>query len=221
MLKSEAEWIGDALIELPHSAFPLLNLGSSTGEFRQVKYPWIHDRIFARLADDGRHVVHADLKVAPGVDVVGDFLTGSGRRALEGVGARSVLCSNLLEHLPIRPAAAADAIAHLVPAGGWLVITCPRQYGYHADPIDNGYRPRPEEVAALFPGFEVVSVQEVLCRRMAYYFADAGRSRLRFALRLCAPFIRPANWWRLVRESWTRTSASCAVLRRPDRSPGA
>src|SRR5581483_3183181 len=36
------------------------------------------------------------------------------------------------------------------------ILTVPRSYPYHADPIDTGFRPSPSEHAALLPGFTLV-----------------------------------------------------------------
>jgi hypothetical protein len=213
VLQSEARWLGKAIETLPEEAFPLLNLGSSTKEFRSISHPWVAREIFDPMASVGHAVIHTDIKDGEGVDLVADFTDASDRLTIKKTNLRSILCSNMLEHLPMPPKQAAAFIAQLCPPGGWLIVTAPRKYGYHADPIDNGFRPTPEELADLFPDFDVVAAQEVRCRRGAFYFSDMGTRRMRFAARMCAPFIRPANWWTLLRESPRRTSAACVVLR--------
>ena len=214
MLEAESRWLGAALSELPAEAFPLVNLGSSTESFRRGSHPWIHQKLFEPLQVAGRSVVHVDLKKAPGVDLVADLSTSEGRASIHALGGRSILCTNLLEHLPITPGEAAAHIEQLVPPGGWLVVSVPHVYPPHADPIDNMYRPDPSELAALFTGFDVVEQQDVRCRRAAYYFADNGQRWPRYVARMAAPFIRPSNWWMMAKAAPRPVSAACVVLRR-------
>ena len=48
----ESEWLGRRLAALPdEQLFPLLNVGSSTGEFRTRTQPWIDRNIFAPMRD--------------------------------------------------------------------------------------------------------------------------------------------------------------------------
>jgi hypothetical protein len=215
VLEVEAAWLGARALALPDDAFPLLNLGSNSEHFRRVQQPWIHDEIFAPLARRGARVIHADLKDEPGVDVTGDLLSDDGLGALRGLGARSVLCSNMLEHLADRRQAIA-AVTELVPPGGYLVLSVPSAFPYHPDPIDTLYRPSPGELAAAFApgGFAVLEQDEVVGHRAAHYLAEHGRRRLRFAARMAAPFIHPANWLENVRWSARRVRTSCLVLQR-------
>ena len=71
----ESEWFGQRLAALPDDAlFPLLNVGSSTLEFRTRTQPYIESNIFAPLRARGGAIYHLDVKSAPGVDIVGDLL---------------------------------------------------------------------------------------------------------------------------------------------------
>ncbi|MFY0534931.1 hypothetical protein [Nannocystis pusilla] len=133
-------------------AVPLLNLGSSDLHFRTEVQPWIDREVFAPLRARGAAIVHSDLKTLPGVDIAADALSEAGLSRLRAVGARAILCCNMLEHVTDR-AALAERLAALVPAGGLLVVTVPFSYPYHPDPIDTYYRPDPEDMSReLFPG---------------------------------------------------------------------
>ena len=71
----EAQWLGDRLAEIADGElFPLLNVGSSTGEFRTTVQPHIDAKVFAPLRARGGKVLHLDIKAAEGVDIVGDLL---------------------------------------------------------------------------------------------------------------------------------------------------
>lgn len=162
MLEVEAAWLRDRFAELSTEALsPLLNLGSSDLHFRTAVQPYIDREIFAPLRARGVRVVHSDLKAAPGVDIVADALSDEGFARLAAVGARAVICSNMLEHVTDRRALA-RCCAALVPAGGSLIVTAPASYPYHPDPIDTYYRAGPQELAReLFPEFAVVRADVV------------------------------------------------------------
>ena len=71
----ESKWLGERLAAISDDQlFPLLNIGSSTLEFRTVTQPYIDHNIFTPLRKRGGTVYHADIKAAPGVDLVGDLL---------------------------------------------------------------------------------------------------------------------------------------------------
>ena len=61
---------------------------------------------------------------------------------------RTVFCNNVLEHVP-DPALFAQRCFDLLPPGGRLVVTVPRSYPHHRDPIDTMFRPTPDEICAL------------------------------------------------------------------------
>ncbi len=157
----EAGWIYSAIDRQGLSAAsPLLNLGSSTREFREVKKPHIHNLVFAPLERDGYKITHADLKSAPGVDLVGDIYDPEYRAKLKAGKYKSVLVSNILEHV-IDPEKFAEACEDIVGVGGLIFVTGPDQYPYHADPIDTMYRPDANELAKIFTRSELVEGQAV------------------------------------------------------------
>jgi hypothetical protein len=139
---------------------PLLNLGSSTGEFRESTKPHIHEELFGPLAAAGVRVLHSDLKQAEGVDLAGDILDPAVMGDLKAHGFKCVLCSNLLEHVRDRDAVAA-ACEEIAGPGGLILATVPSSFPYHADPIDTGFRPSPAALAALFAGSETLLAEEL------------------------------------------------------------
>jgi hypothetical protein len=155
MRVTEAQWIAEQLsARRPEEISPLLNIGSSTKQFREVRQPHIDALIFAPLRAAGVEVIHTDIKAEPGVDVAGDLLAPSVQDQLRALRPRAALSSNLLEHVTA-PGEFARIMASLVVPDGTLVVTVPRSYPYHADPIDTGFRPSPHELAALFPQCEL------------------------------------------------------------------
>jgi hypothetical protein len=198
---------------------PLLNLGSSTRAFREQARPHIERELFAPLRAAGIEIVHSDLKQADGVDVPGDILDPAVRADLKARGFRSLLIANMLEHVRDRAAVAA-ACAEIVGPGGLILATVPSSFPYHADPIDTGYRPRPEALAAAFPGCEAVLAAEVWGRTYREEIAARGASVRRELARTLGygllGFARPKSFRaRLSRWRWYRRpyAVSLALLR--------
>jgi len=199
MLINEARWIGNALAELPLDQIsPCLNLGSSTETFRKIQQPWIEQYVLAPGAKRGIRFIHADLKHAAGVDVAGDIFDSEFQRRLSSYSPRSVLCCNMFEHVTDRRRLA-QACLTLSRQNSYLIISVPKSFPYHPDPIDTYFRPSPAEIADLFPGCRVIKAAAV---RDSTYWAElsrqACRSRLAALLKTAAhlpfPFYKFDRW---------------------------
>jgi len=223
LLIEEARWLGEQLSALdPERVFPLLDVGSSTMSFRTQEQPWIDELIFAPARAAGRTVLHLDAKSAEGVDIVADL---SDRLAISGLAARgfrSILCSNLLEHVVDRGQIAL-ALLEIVPQRGYLFVSGPYRYPLHPDPIDSMFRPTPRELAGLFPG---TRLQREAIIKNGSYLDEIRRTPVEFIrllVRLLLPFYKPARWRRaamqLVRYlpwMFRRFEATCVILVRED-----
>jgi hypothetical protein len=194
MLVKEAHWIAQQLAHITDGdLFPLLNVGSSTAKFRTETQPHIDQLVFSPLLRRGQ-IWHADLKAAPGVDIVGDLGSDATIKRIQALGIRTALISNVLEHVPdLR--ALARAIADLVPHGGYIVVTGPQRFPYHPDPIDNRFRPAPDDVAALFPGTTTVSSATIDAGNWRQWDRrERPRSLGRTVIRALIPVYRPSAW---------------------------
>ncbi|MFZ5478038.1 MAG: methyltransferase type 11 [Myxococcota bacterium] len=215
MLPREARWIGDALRALPpERLYPLVNLGSSTGEFRTRHQPWIHAALFA---DARGPVVHVDLKDADGVDVAGDLADERVLAAVRARAPRSALCCNLLEHVPAGEREAYCArVAGLVAPDGFLVVSVPRAFPYHPDPVDTGLRPSVDEVAAMFAGFRVRAGEEVEAGRLWGMLRGNLRRLVTKSAGVATGQVRDAGRLRdwLVPWAWRPFRVTCVVLER-------
>jgi hypothetical protein len=202
VLIKEAAWVGAQLSRVPDDDLsPLLNLGSSTEDFGARQQPHIREHVFEPLRRRGTRVVNVDVKRAAGVDVVGDICDPAVAQQVRETGVRAALVSNLLEHVP-DPAAMARAVLDVVPPGAVIVVTGPRRFPYHPDPIDNRLRPDAEEAAQLFPGTTVVETATIDAGSWREWDPGerAGRSRTRPIVRSLFPFYRPGNWLDAVRQ---------------------
>ncbi len=186
-------WIAE--LDLPEGSV-CLNVGSSTGDFRQRQQPHIHSELFAPLEAAGLKVVHCDMKPAPGVDEVGDLLDSAFRDRLRAYGAQLMICSNLLEHLS-DPKGFAAACGDLVGSGAHGLITVPYSYPYHPDPIDTMLRPSPQELAGLLPGWQIQRAEVLESGTYRDDLKASGRPFYVLANQLARtimPFYRPSQW---------------------------
>ena len=217
MLPEEARWLGQRIAQCPVDGLaPLVNVGSSTRHFTTRVQPWIDEHIFAPARARGLAVISVDIKAAEGIDLVGDVVDPVFRERVRDAGGRSLLCSNLLEHVA-DPAAIACALAQLVPSGGYLFVSGPRSYPWHADPFDTLFRPGVDELAALFPGTELVAGSVV---SSGSYWDWLGRSPWRLLARLArllVPFYNGRSWYsQVLKLGWMFRpfSATCVLLRK-------
>jgi SAM-dependent methyltransferase len=215
VLVDEAKWLGAWLAaQPPEAVYPLCNLGSSTKRFRTVTQPWIDAHLFAPARGE---VIHVDRKADDGVDLVGDITDPAFAGELRRRSFQTVLCSNLLEHVDDLAAACA-LVWSLVPPGGQLVVTGPYRYPIHLDPIDNGLRASPDELAAMFPGAVTTAGAVIRDGTFARYLFRSPGNALDEILRVFTPFVRPRSWLAGMRRwGWLhrRFAASGVVLQRP------
>lgn len=215
-----AEWVLG--LGLPPGSV-CLNIGSSTGHFRESDQPHIAALFIRPLEAAGIRFVHCDMKDAPGVDEVGDILDPAFRARLKRHGARLLVCSNLLEHLR-DPRAFARACGDLVAEGGYGLFSVPSSYPYHPDPIDTMLRPAPGELAAMLPGWKVARAGEL---ETGSYWKDLKKTGrpiyrlIRHAGRVALPFYRPHSWrTNASRLLWLARSyrVSIVLLEKPEAS---
>ncbi len=174
-----------------------LNVGSSTREFRERTQPFIHAEILKPLEDAGCRVVNCDLKQDDGVDEVGDLLVPAVQQRLMAYKPSLIICSNLLEHLA-DPVGFAQACGTIVTAGGYCLFTVPRSFPYHPDPLDTMYRPTPDEIAALFPDWEVIAAKELVAGSYRHELRAEpapAKTLARQLVRALMPFYRPGKWY--------------------------
>lgn len=200
MLLEEAEWIGETLNRLPaQSISPCINLGASTRTLREIKQPYTVEKVLAPLSARNIKIVHSDIKSGEGIDVAGDIYDARVQMRLAAFRPRLILCTNILEHLR-DPGGFARACSAILAPEGYILVSVPRSYPYHPDPIDTLFRPSPEEIATLFPGFTSISSGIVTCKT---YLGEIARGRttpaiakriVRDMIRTFVPFIKFRGW---------------------------
>ena len=162
MLLNESIWIKNAIEYLEQEGVTglTLNLGSSTSDFIVQQQPYIATNVLQKLTKLGS-IVNVDIKNEAGVDLVLDFLNPSDLEKLIALNANVTLVSNLLEHIP-NPKSGIRALIKLVQKDNYLILTGPKHYPYHPDPIDNRFRPGRRQITKLFDEeFEIIKLEYV------------------------------------------------------------
>lgn len=162
MRAGEALWIKESLGRLIDANIsPVLELGSSTEHFRRFDQPHIDREIHAPLRRRNVPIVTTDMRSGPGIDISGDIYDPATMAKLTALRSKCVLCCNIFEHVVDRAGFAARCHELLAP-GGYMVVTVPYSYPYHLDPIDMLYRPAPDQIVGLFPGYETVAQKLII-----------------------------------------------------------
>lgn len=214
MLTEEAMWLGDHLCRMGYEHYPMINIGSSSGDFRERIQPHINRYIFDPLREQGKKVLHADMKDADGVDLVGDMNDGDFVGRIKNLRARSILCSSLLEHVG-SPQTVCRHLEDMLDAGGLIVVTVPRLYPYHRDPIDTKFRPSVDELRRLFSRCTMLTGQTITS-------SDSHAKSLWKKLRqgnVTDVFVTVKRWLLPLygMDEWRKAGGACSVYANPSR----
>ena len=187
MLKEESVWIKEVLKKINE---PLINnvldVGSSTLLFRTKTQPYIDKNVFKPLRNRNCSILHLDKKKAKGVDLL--FDVEKMKSSDLGKDFDLVLCCSLLEHVK-EPQKVCSLLTNLVKKGGFLLVTVPRSYRYHQDPIDTMFRPSMEALISMFSGMEVVKKDVVYIKEKQRYNLSEISELLRYLI--------PAFHWKV------------------------
>lgn len=222
----ESKWIASEILNNSKKGDKLLNIGSSSFEFRTNIQPHVHKNIFEVIAKKGVKITHTDIQNVEGVDLVGDLLDEEFIKVLEKEQFDIIVCSNLLEHLhEIRPVC--ETIERILKKGGYAIITVPYNYPYHLDPIDNMFRPTVKELQEKFLKLTKIngvilkakSFNKVLNKTERNYFQKLINQPKMFLLiffRVFLPFYKFQVWKKTmfgVLRLFKSFSVTCLVLK--------
>ena len=137
-----------------------INIGSSTADFIDVSQPYIRRHVLDPLSENFK-IKNIDIKEQDGVDLVADFTKLNGQELIKKLEGNLYLISNLLEHIPDYMIGI-DSIKSLLNTGDLLILSGPKSFPYHPDPIDNMFRPSIKELRQYFENdFEIKDLQIV------------------------------------------------------------
>ena len=137
-----------------------INIGSSTTDFIDISQPYIRKFVLNPLSLNFK-ILNIDIKSQEGVDLVADFTTLEGQKSIASLNGNLYLISNLLEHIPDYNLGI-QSISKLLNSGDVLILSGPKSFPYHPDPIDNMFRPNLKELRNFFEeDFEIKDHQIV------------------------------------------------------------
>lgn len=155
MLKNEAKWIGKATQNFKSSK--VLDISGGSWFFRNIRQPFIEKYIFSNFKNVRRTNIKDDV-CSKDFGKIGKF--------------DLVFSNNLLEHV-VDIKKASKNILSVVKPGGYLCVSVPHKFPFHPDPIDNMFRPTPEELVKFFPK-TVLFKKGIVIQKMGAMFTRNG-----------------------------------------------
>jgi len=222
MLVEESFWIAEKIKAiLPQEPFPVVNLGSSTLEYRTKSQPFIQKNIFDLFQKEKEQVIHVDLKNAEGIDLAGDLFDPKFRQKLKDLRPKVILCNNLLMYLDFKTRKElAKILQQILGENGWLIITNSHVFPPAHDARDYFYRASPEKIhSELFQNLELLN-HEIVENQFTFlkYLTKNPKVFLIKLIRLFLPFYKTSEWWFLLRYYFKNLnknySASCLFLQK-------
>ena len=217
MLLNEAKWIGNVLNSYSvEQLTPLVNLGSSTKNFREKGQSFIYEFIIHPLEKRGVTIVHVDIEPGQGVDIVGDIFDEDIYSQILSHNPKSVICANILEHV-IAPHKMANLCVDMIQRNGFIVATVPYSFPFHLAPIDTMFRPTVEELADMFPGGEIQASEIVNCGTFGQQIVISPKVFFKHIVKMLIPWPTAQHWKAAMhRNLWLfkEYQTTCVVLKK-------
>jgi len=162
MLNEESLWIGKKIKTITETkSFPILNIGSSTKEYRTVKQSFIQKNIFDLIPDETRNVVHLDMKAAEGVDLVGNLHDQAFLEEIKQYKVKTILLNNVLMYLEDKERQAlCHSLDEILEKNGYIIVTNSHVFPPAHDPVESYYRASPENIhQELFPNYKLLDTE--------------------------------------------------------------
>lgn len=200
MFREEARWIRNALSPIVRPSMKVIDVGASSLEFRKQVQPHIHEQIHGPILERGAHITFADLKQEPGVDVVVNLAMADIPEATFANQYDLIICCNILEHVADRKVFLGNLVRFAHP-GSYLLVSVPRVYPHHNDPIDTMYRPGVARLVSDIRehiGCVVLAAEELVINEKDYYVLKPGRTLdyllLRRQRKIARWYFRSLRW---------------------------
>jgi SAM-dependent methyltransferase len=140
MLSQEAKWIGEATKNL--DVYDILDVSGGSWFFRNIRQPFIKKYIFRNFKNKKIRRTNINNNVcSKNFNKIGKY--------------DLVFANNLLEHVGNIKNAAKNLLLVVNPKG-YLCVSVPHDFPYHPDPIDNKFRPLPDDLVKLFPKTKII-----------------------------------------------------------------
>lgn len=217
MLLKESLWLNKTILNLELApGNKVLNFGCQDKIVYKYQ-PHLYNNIIKPTIDSGAKIINYDLFPGKGVDISGDLFDDNVFNKLKEYNFRYIYLFNVLEHVEDKEKLCLR-IEELLEKNGTILISVPHSYPIHYDPIDNGFRPTPKEIADLFPNCEIIDSKIVIDHNFLFYLMNNWRVSLKFVGRLFTPFYRYDRWRNTIvpKLNWLNKpyKIACIVLRK-------
>lgn len=222
MLIEESLWIGNKIKTIVEcNAYPILNIGSSTKEYRTIRQSFIQKNIFDLIPKEFQNVVHLDMKEAEGVDIVGNLYDKAFLESIKKRKFKTVLINNLLMYLGKKERQQLSQILEdILEKDGYIIVTNSHVFPPAHDPVESYYRASPEKMyEELFSNFKQLDAQII---DTPYTFLKYLKSNKKVIIvkiaRLLMPFYK-YNEWKFMLKYYAKNlnknySATCLFLQK-------
>lgn len=193
MLIKESLWVKEKINELNFSkGTKFLNFGAQNNNY--LKYQkYIQENVYEPIIKKKYKLINFDLKPGNGIDIYGDLRDLTIFYKLKRLDCECVLLFNVLEHL-YDISSFVNLLSKLMDRGDIIMITVPYKFPYHEDPIDNGFRPKPDELIEMFKDFIPLDSKIIIDHKYIFYLCTNYRVLLKFLFRLLTPFYKYKKW---------------------------
>lgn len=197
MLIEESIWIGEKINNLSTNSFPILNIGSSTKEYRTKKQSHIQKNIFNLISEESKNVIHLDMKASEGVDLVGDLYDSDFLEEIKKYKVKCILFNNVLMYIDeIQRKKLCKILYEILEKDGYLIVTNSYIFPPAPDPVESYYRPNPSKLYQdLFQNFELKDAKEITT---GYNFYQQLKDKPRLIpiklVRIFLPFYKFQDW---------------------------
>ena len=162
MLLEESIWVGEKIDEIILlNSLPILNVGSSTKEYRTQRQSHIQKNIFDLIPNESKNVIHLDMKAADGVDIVGDLYDRNFLEEIKTLKVKCILFNNVLMYLDKKQRKKLSEILNeILEKDGYLIVTNSHVFPPAPDPVESYYRASPDKLQQeLFENFNIIDAK--------------------------------------------------------------
>ncbi len=197
MLIKESEYLGRLInnLDLPRNS-KILNIGSQSNRYLKEK-PHIYANIISISNSKGFKVINFDLFPGDGIDIFGDIYDSKVFSQLIKMDFDAIYLFNVLEHV-IDVNEFAFKVESLMSSGKHLLVSVPFKYPRHFDPIDNGFRPNPNELNRMFRRCIMLENSIIIDYNYCYYLFSSFKKFISTLIRLLSPFYKYNKWRNIV-----------------------
>ena len=186
----------------------VLDIGSSSREYRCKIQPHIDGYIFRPLREVGYKIAYLDKKNEEGIDIIADLTDPLFDRNLQKTTYDLIICSNILEHVIDRELFINNLLS-FAHKGSVIIITVPFKYFKHLDPIDTMFRPSLDELIQWINQkgeFEIQHSSYIVINEKRYY-------KRKMKLARYIPIRLSVDFWRYYLKSF-RWKVTCIAVKK-------